>query len=291
MESKSKCDRRAPCSRCFSKNAECVYKPPTRKGLDTTWTAGHSSIAPLHQTEHSNSPSCTPSHLNRVSSLTHSYSNYPTVTSYGSFSSASTQTLELQQRVLTHGIDYTQDSQSPKGNQPEADLTDPPVKPFVQASLSAPILSDYSLNQYVEGYLTGYAIEAPSPTSPSADDQSVLVSCHSSSAQGSGDTFSPSLTSLFPNEQSCSDLAEVFLNTEKFNVKVYLPEDFTPPAPRLPSDYTSLAVHDAVFSPRMYRPDPYVTLEMDRGQPRLRHINPDPTPTELQQYCTFTDFL
>ncbi|EKM80781.1 hypothetical protein AGABI1DRAFT_71303 [Agaricus bisporus var. burnettii JB137-S8] len=189
MESKMKCDRQVPCSRCISRRNECVYGPPTRKRLGTTWTADDSSIASLHYTERNDPPSIfntsswhTPSHPNRVSSSTPSYSNHI------SSSSASTRSFESLYSTKTAGIGHTHDSQSPKGNQPEVHLTGPLVEPFVRTSPSAPILPDYSLNQYPGGYLTECAVEAYSHTNPpTTDDHLVPITSHSSPTYDSGD--------------------------------------------------------------------------------------------------------
>ncbi|XP_006460902.1 hypothetical protein AGABI2DRAFT_204206 [Agaricus bisporus var. bisporus H97] len=200
MESKMRCDRQVPCSRCISRRNECVYGPPTRKRLGTTWTADDSSIASLHYTERNDPPSIfntsswhTPSHPNRVSSSTPSYSNHI------SSSSASTRSFESLYSTKTAGIGHTHDSQSPKGNQPEVHLTGPLVEPFVRTSPSAPILPDYSLNQYPGGYLTECAVEAYSHTNPpTTDDHLVPITSHSSPTYDSGDIFTPFFASLFP---------------------------------------------------------------------------------------------
>lgn len=181
-------------------------------------------------------------------------------------------------------------AQGPKGYQRQTQLTHAPAEPSLQPPPPAPpVQPDYSVSLYPGRYAPQPTVEPYSPSesdSTTTDDQLVPISSHLSPAYGSDDVFTPFFTTIFPQMSPHATLTEVTLNVEELNVRGDSPEDF-PFAPRLLSDSSSPPAQSPVFSTDTPKPDPYQTFEVDKAQGRLRPINPDPTPAELQHYCMF----
>lgn len=297
MESKIKCDRQVPCTKCVSKGTECVYGSAMKKtpvsSPPTVPTAIASTGGPSRHANNTEPKISAPTQIftsntgptsypNQSCPGSSSQPNSPSDTSFTSSSSASARTPEPVYPTSTSGVVYVQD---PEGYQQQ---TQPPGLP-IESSIHPPApippvhpdLSSVAL--YTGGYVPEPTVEAYSPSesdSTATEDQLVPVSSHLSPAYGS-DVFTPFFTTIFPQTSPASTLTEVTLNIEELSMRGSSPEDF--PFVRFLKDSAQTSVQSPVFAVEGAKADPYQTYEVDQG--RLRAISPAPTCAELQHYC------
>ena len=299
MEAKTKCDRQIPCAKCVSKGTTCTYGPTTQKipAAATSPKTNCSSVDNVSTTEEEYSQaqtaasartatSITTSHLNKAGETISTHPDHLSDTSIMPSSSVSSRTSETIYSLQSSGLVYVQD---PKVYQQQTELTRP-LEPTSHPSRTTNP-SDYSsVAIYNSGFLNEPLVYSPTGSNLThADNQLAPISSHLSPAYGS-DVFTPFFTDIFPQMTSTSALTEVTLNIDELNVK-NSPDNF-PFDAQLFVDSTSPATNQN-SSPQteMLKPGAFQDFEVDRDIRRLRLVNVEPTPVELQHYCECHNIL
>lgn len=292
MEAKIKCDRQTPCAKCVLKGTRCEYGPTIQK-IPAAVTSPKTNCsfvdnASMVEEEYSQTQtaasaltatSITTSHLNKAGETTSAHPSSLSDTSIMSSSSASTRTPETIYSLGSSGLVYVQD---PEVYQRQTELTRS-LEPASQPSRTTNS-SDYSsVAIYNGGFLNEPLAEVYLPTgsnSTHTGDQLAPISSHLSPAYGS-DVFTPFFTDIFPQMTLTSALTEVTLNIDELDVK-NSPENF-PFDAQLYTESNPPAANQN--STEILKPGIFQDFEVDRDTRRLRPVDVEPTPVELQHYC------
>lgn len=295
MEAKIKCDRQMPCAKCVLKGTTCTYGPTTQKipaavtspktncsSVDNASTAEEKYSQTQTAASALTATSITTSHLNKAGETTSAHPDPLSDTSIMSSSSVSTRTPETIYSLQSSGLVYVQD---PEVYQQQTGRTRPLESASQPSRTTNP--SDYSsVAIYNSGFLNEPLAEVYSPTGsnpPHIDDQLAPISSHLSPAYGS-DVFTPFFTDIFPQMTLTSALTEVTLNIDELNVK-NSPENFPFDAQLYAESIPPAANQNSSLQTEILKPGAFQDFKVDSDTKRLRPVNVEPTPVELQHYC------
>lgn len=284
-----------PCAKCVLKGTTCTYGPTTQKipaavtspktncsSVDNASTAEEKYSQTQTAASALTATSITTSHLNKAGETTSAHPDPLSDTSIMSSSSVSTRTPETIYSLQSSGLVYVQD---PEVYQQQTGRTRPLESASQPSRTTNP--SDYSsVAIYNSGFLNEPLAEVYSPTGsnpPHIDDQLAPISSHLSPAYGS-DVFTPFFTDIFPQMTLTSALTEVTLNIDELNVN-NSPENFPFDAQLYAESIPPAANQNSSLQTEILKPGAFQDFKVDSDTKRLRPVNVEPTPVELQHYC------